>query len=219
MAPNARFMVLVAAWGAAASVAGAPHALARVPPQAVPFAIAGATAAFTVGILGTGWLNAGMRSLGLRGILAVHLTRFIGLYFLWLHAQGRLPREFAERAGWGDVVAASGAAILLLLPRVRGFREAVLAWNVVGLADLVLAVATATWLNITRPGSMAEIATLPLALIPLWLVPMLVASHVFLMRAKAGGEGAWLNARTESRECQTSPSLDSRDRSKAGNSG
>lgn len=182
-APNPRFVALVAAWGVGAGVAGAFHALARVPPLLTPLMIAGMTAAFTAGVLRKGWLNAGMRSLGSRGILAVHLARFVGFYFVWLQAQGRLPREFAERAGWGDVVAAAAALILLLLPRGRWFRRALPAWNWFGLADLLIAVGTATWLSSSRPGSMAEITALPLALIPLWLVPLLMASHIYLMRA------------------------------------
>ena len=184
-APTVRFASLVGTWGVAAAAAGALHALARVPPQLAPLIIAGATIAFTVGVLGNGWVNEGMRSLGLRGILAVHTLRFVGFYFLWLYSQGRLPREFAERAGWGDVVAAAGASLLLVLPRGRGFGRALFVWNVVGLADLFLAVGTAGWLSTTRTGSMAEIAAFPLALIPLWLVPMLIASHVFLLRRRA----------------------------------
>ncbi len=182
-APNPRFLALVASWGIAAGVAGSFHAMARVPPQAVPLVIAGATAAFTAGVLRPGSLREGMDSLGPRGILAAHLARFVGLYFIWLHARGRLPAEFAERAGWGDVVAASGAAVLLHLLGTRGFPLALRAWNWIGLADLVVAVGTATWLSNTRPGSMAELAALPLALIPLWIVPMLVASHIYLLRA------------------------------------
>lgn len=185
-APNSRFVALIGSWGLAAGVAGAFHALARVPPQVTPFIIAGATAAFTAGVLRAGWLNEGMRSLGPRGILAAHLARFIGLYFIWLHSQGRLPGEFAERAGWGDVVAAAWAAVLLLLPGAGASRLALRAWNWVGLADLGVAVGTATWLSNTRPGSMAELAALPLALIPLWLVPMLIASHIYLLRNPGG---------------------------------
>lgn len=187
--PNARFVSLVVAWGAAAAAAGTVHALARFPPPLTPLVIVALTAAFTAGILRKGWLNDGMRSLGARGILAAHLLRFVGLYFVWLHALGRLPREFAERAGWGDVAAAAGAAVLLVLPRGRRFQGALLFWNVLGLADLLVAVGTATWLSRTRPGSMAEITGLPLALVPLWLVPILAASHVYLMRSRPGGAG------------------------------
>jgi hypothetical protein len=58
-------------------------------------------------------------------------------------------------------------------------------WNLLGAADLFVAVGTAGWLNATRPGSMIEMATLPLTLIPLWVVPVLLTSHLYLLRRQA----------------------------------
>jgi hypothetical protein len=112
--------------------------------------------------------------------------RFVGFYFLWLHAQGRLPAEFAHRAGWGDIIAAAGALILLFWPEGPGFRRALWIWNIVGLADLFVAVGTAGWLNLTRPGSMIEVAGLPLTLVPLWAVPILMTSHFVIFRRICG---------------------------------
>ncbi|MEO5959525.1 MAG: hypothetical protein ABIR80_10435, partial [Opitutaceae bacterium] len=105
-------------------------------------------------------------------------------YFLWLHTQGRLPAEFAHRAGWGDIVAAAGALALLgVRERERPwFRRALVTWNIFGAADLLMAVGTGGWLNTVRPGSMIELASLPLTLVPLFLVPVMLASHVFLLR-------------------------------------
>jgi hypothetical protein len=181
--PNPRFIALVSAWGFAAFVAGAFHAQAKVPPLGLPFLIGVPTVALALGALGTGWVGAGLRALGLPALLLFNVFRFVGFYFIWLQAHGRLPAEFAERAGWGDVVVAAGAVLLLLMPRVRASRGAFLAWNLIGLIDLLIAVGPAAWLSATRPGSMAEITGLPLALIPLWLVPLYLASHVFMMRA------------------------------------
>jgi hypothetical protein len=184
MKTHIAFIALIIAWGLAAAAAGAFHALSLVPPLAGPLAIAFATVAFTVGVLKVPFLRGGMGALGLRRILAVHVGRFIGYYFIFLAARGRLPVEFAQRAGWGDVAAAVGALVLLLLAPGRLFRPLFVAWNWIGIADLLVAVGTAGWLGSTRPGSMAELAALPLALIPLWLVPMLIASHVFLLCAR-----------------------------------
>jgi hypothetical protein len=54
--------------------------------------------------------------------------------FLWLYGRGLLPRDFAVPAGWGDVLIASTAVIVLLIvraqPASRGARFAVLIWNV-----------------------------------------------------------------------------------------
>jgi len=183
--PSHRLLLLLAAWGLAATVAGAFHLLQHFPPAFAQVLIAGLTIGFSVALARVGWLKEAAAALGVRTILAAHLVRFIGLYFLWLQAQGRMPVEFAHRAGWGDIVAAAAALGLLLWPAGAGFRRALLWWNVIGAADLFLAVGTAAWLTVTRPGSMIEITQLPLALIPLWAVPVLLSSHFYLLRKHA----------------------------------
>jgi len=180
--PLRRLLTILAAWGLAAVAAGALRLMLHVPPFMVPLLIGGLTAALAAAAFGSGWMAGAVRSIGTRAILRVHLLRFIGFYFLLLHAHGRLPREFAERAGWGDVIAAAGAFILLLVPPGAGFSRSLAVWNWIGLIDLVVAVGTAGWLNIARPGSMSELAGLPLALVPLWIVPILLASHLVLFR-------------------------------------
>lgn len=137
---------------------------------------------FSMSVRRAGWLREAAQALGARSLVTAHLVRFVGIYFLWLHAQGRLPAEFAMRAGWGDVAAATGAVLLLIFWRETvGFRWLLIAWNLVGAGDLLLAVGTGGWLNATRPGSMIELAGLPLALVPLWLVPVLFSSHLWLI--------------------------------------
>jgi hypothetical protein len=173
---------LLAAWGGLALAAGFLRLLAHLPPVGVQLVIAGLTTAFAVALRRHSTLAAGAAALGIRPILAFHLVRLVGLYFLWLQAQGRIPAEFAQRAGWGDIAAALAAGALLCWPDGVGFRRALLAWNLLGAADLFVAVGTAGWLNLTRPGSMVELTRLPLALVPLWIVPVLLASHVYLAR-------------------------------------
>lgn len=180
--PRSRLLLLLALWGLAATLAGAGHLFLHLPPVAVQLLIAGLTIAFSFAVARVGWLAAAVAGLRVRTILAVHLIRFVGFYFLWLQAQGRMPAEFAERAGWGDIAAAAAAAGLLLWPEGTGFRRALFWWNIFGVADLFVAVGTAGWLNVTRPGSMVELTGLPLTLIPLWAVPVLLASHLYLVR-------------------------------------
>lgn len=177
-----RLLLLLALWGLAAGVAGFFHLLQHLPPASAPVLIAGLTVGFSLALARLGWLQEAAAALGVRTILAAHLVRFVGIYFLWLQAQGRLPAEFAERAGGGDIMAATGALGLLFWPEGRGFRRALFWWNIFGAADLVVAVGTAAWLTITRPGSMIEITQLPLTLIPLWAVPVILSSHLYLLR-------------------------------------
>src|SRR4051794_7607363 len=50
---------------------------------------------------------------GPRPLIIFHLTRFVGIYFLWLDSMGILPRTFAQPAGWGDIFVA-----LLAIPLI-----------------------------------------------------------------------------------------------------
>jgi hypothetical protein len=195
--PVRRLVLLLLAWGFVAAVAGSFHLIAHLPPAVVPMLVATMSVGLSVAALRVLWIRGAIASLGLRGIIAVHVMRFVGASFLWLQAQGRLPAEFAQRAGWGDIAAALGAVVLLLWPEGPGFRRALIAWNVFAMADLFVAVGTAGFLNATRAGSMAEIAAFPLALIPLWIVPVLMASHVVIFRVArrtAIGDGALARA-------------------------
>lgn len=181
-----KFLLLLGAWGLLAALAGAGHLLAHLPPAGAPMLIAGLTLTFSFALARADWLKAALAAVSVRAILAAHLMRFIGFYFLWLQTQGRLPAEFAQRAGWGDIAAAAGALGLLFWPEGAGFRRALFGWNLFGAADLLVAVSTAGRLNLTRPGSMIELAGLPLTLIPLWVVPVLLSSHIYLLRSRRG---------------------------------
>jgi hypothetical protein len=77
---------------------------------------------------------------------------------------------------------ASLAAVLLVAgpPHDRWRRRAYIAWNVLGLADILFVVTTAGRLVTLDPASMAPLVRLPLSLLPTFLVPLLIASHVIL---------------------------------------
>src|SRR5437879_2833268 len=106
-----RLLWLLLVWGLLATVAGTFHLLEFLPPVGAQLSIAGLSVAFSIALARVDWLKQAAARLSPRAILAVHLGRYVGFYFLWLHAQGRLPMEFAQRAGWGDIAAATGALV------------------------------------------------------------------------------------------------------------
>jgi hypothetical protein len=121
-----------------------------------------------------------LATLDLRWLVAVHLTRFVGLYFLLLYYRDRaLPRAFAVPGGWGDIIVATLALGLLLAGgKLDGRPRLVGAWNAFGLLDILFVVATASRLALADPDSMNALLRLPLSLLVTCLVPIIVADHI-----------------------------------------
>ena len=115
-------------------------------------------------------------------IVGINIPRVLGVLFLMLAEQGRLAGPFPHSAGWGDII--TGALALPLL--LTGMRSTALiaAWNLFGLADLVLAIAFGVMsgqgspLQVFHdaPGS-AAMQTLPWAFVPTVLVPIWMILH------------------------------------------
>ncbi len=175
-------LLLGLGWLLIATALGAAGAVRALRPPGPPLVVLGLTAV----VLVAGWLLAGFRAwlsaIDERWFVGLHLTRFVGAYFLYLYGQGQLPYAFAVPGGWGDITVASLAAILLVAgpPRHAWRRSAYIVWNVLGLADILFVVATAAWLVAADPESMAALLRLPLSLLPTFLVPLIIASHVVL---------------------------------------
>src|SRR2546430_1058598 len=90
---------------------------------------------------------------------------------------------FGSEDDWFDYRLEHHPEFLLLLsgsPPRAGRRAAYILWNVLGLADILFVVVTAARLGVTDPESMAALLRLPLSLLPTFLVPLIIASHMVL---------------------------------------
>lgn len=116
----------------------------------------------------------------LRALIGVHLSRFVGIYFLVLGARGSLPQGFARPAGVGDIAIATTALFILLIPHLLTFRWFLLIWNVLGLVDIVLVVFSALRFGLRDLQSMDPLRELPLSLLPTFIVPLIIASHILI---------------------------------------
>jgi hypothetical protein len=186
--PSGRLYVAIAAvWLLLALVLGATGRIARLHPPAPQLVLGGLTAL----LLGSGAAFAGfrgwLRQLDVRRLLALHLTRFVGVYFLLLYRRGELPYAFAVPGGWGDILVATLALLILVrVPEPEHRPHVLLAWNLLGFGDLLLVVWSASRLGTRDPASMQALLHLPLSLLPTFVVPLLLASHVLLFwRLKA----------------------------------
>jgi hypothetical protein len=120
-----------------------------------------------------------------RVMMAMHAWRFAGLGFLALYAHGVLPGFFAWPAGLGDIAIGMTApwllAVLMRQPSFAASRTFVI-WNLLGILDLVVALATGALGTILVAGAdtgvtTAAMAQMPLVLIPAFFVPVLFALH------------------------------------------
>lgn len=120
--------------------------------------------------------------LDIRVLLLIHLTRFVGIYFLILYSRGELPYAFAVHGGLGDIaVAVTALLVSIFSPRTGGLGFIIyFAWNILGLIDILYVVKTAARSAIADPQSMMALTELPLSLLPTFLVPIIICSHILI---------------------------------------
>ena len=125
-----------------------------------------------------------VNELGPGPLVLFHLVRVAaGGYFLVLGARGVLPREFTTAAGWGDIVVGIAAIWVLMrcLPTRTSLQgNALLAWNVAGLLDILAVLGNAVRIYVRDPGFVEPFTVLPLAILPTFVVPIVIVSHVLL---------------------------------------
>ncbi|HXJ81349.1 MAG TPA: hypothetical protein VMS64_22060 [Candidatus Methylomirabilis sp.] len=177
-----KVLIVTFVWFLVACGVGAAGLLRAARPPLPQVMIAG----LTIVILIAFWRPTSFRrwALGvdLRAIVLIHVSRFVGIYFLVLYGRGELPYAFAVPGGWGDIAVAftAGAICLLARPGIGPRRGVVIAWNIFGLVDIVLVVVTATRLGLADPSSMRALLQLPLSLLPTFLVPIIIATHIII---------------------------------------
>jgi len=155
-------------------------------------------------------LNAVIAAIPLPWLVGVQLYRVVGFSFLVLYAVGRLPGEFAIPAGAGDVVVGLAAPVVSYL-FYKGYRWsclAVLSWNIAGILDMVVAVATGF---LTSPGPFQALAletpnelitAFPLVLVPLYAVPLSILLHLAALKSL---KAVWEVASNKGLKCGGQP--------------
>ncbi len=141
-------------------------------------------------------LFAGLRRLDLGSLIAAQTYRIAGVFFLVAWRAGTLPAAFALPAGLGDLAIGLSAPFVAaaVAGRRRGHRALVWVWNLVGLADLVIALFQGV--THTRSpfgifaGSLSSdaVTRYPLSLIPIFFVPLAIMLHALAI-ARAVQQG------------------------------
>lgn len=130
--------------------------------------------------------------LELPALIAAQTFRVVGVVFLVAWAGGTLPGGFALPAGIGDVAIGLAAPLVAAAaarrtPRLGPARI----WNLLGVADLVLAVTSGVLHGRSPIGLLAgavttdAMARYPLSLIPTFFVPLALMLHLTIFRKLA----------------------------------
>lgn len=179
--PQGTLAMLGAGWVLIALFLGETRLLATLPGPAPQVTVWTITALLLVSILRNAPLREWVMHLPIEALIAVHLTRFVGVYFLWLHTRGQLPASFAIPAGWGDIAAAATAGILLLVRNVEAKRGWLLLWNTLALADILMVLSSGIRISSAdRFAVMDQLTQLPLSFLPTLIVPLILATHVLI---------------------------------------
>jgi hypothetical protein len=181
-------LILLCAWFCFAFAVGISGSFRQASAGAVALTVWGSTAA----ALFICWIFQAARDwtamVDLRVLTGIHLVRFVGIYFLVLGAHGDLPQGFAKPAGIGDLVIATIAAAMLLVPSLRR-RRLLQIWNVLGFIDIVFVVFSAMRFAMRDIETMSPLRELPLSLLPTFIVPLIITSHILIFVKLRQGTG------------------------------
>ena len=121
-----------------------------------------------------------------RAIATLHSFRFFGLVFILPGVVGpHLPAGFATFAAYGDFTTGVLAMLALLTVRMRPlFWSFVVAFNIVGIADILLDYYHAIQVNLpAQAGQLGAGYVIPIIYVPLLMITHVVAFY-FLLRPK-----------------------------------
>jgi hypothetical protein len=132
-------------------------------------------------------------------IVSVQVYRALGAIFLVLYAAGRMPGLFAWPAGVGDIIVGLLAPIvgIAYARRPQSAAGLVRAWNLLGIADLILALTTGF---LTSPSRLQMftfdtpnvlVSAFPLAMIPVFLVPLSILLHLASLKKLRSAKQAY----------------------------
>jgi len=168
-------------WFLAALVVGRLELLTRLPAPAVQVILFVLTALLLTACFGITAVRTWAVALDLRALVLLHVTRFVGFYYLVLYGRGELPYAFAVPGGWSDNIVALLALGVVFLPlREELRRHAYLIWNTIGLVDILLVVIIAARIERSQPWQLSEFQHLPLSMLPTFLVPLLITTHMII---------------------------------------
>jgi len=191
-----RTLTLLVVWFFAAlwlGVSGAARGGAGKPPLVLAAAVTLPLLVFAADARLGRRLFRGLAQLSLPALIATQTYRIGGVFFVIAWMTGDLPGAFALPAGLGDIAIGAAAPFVAAAvadgrPRARALA---LAWNLLGLADLVSALSLGVLHSSSSLGLLAtsvttdRLAVYPFSLIPMFFVPLAFMLHALALRRLA----------------------------------
>jgi len=152
-----------------------------------------------------------LRSITLDSLVAIHVFRVVGVFFLMLYFYHLLPASFAVSAETGDLLTAILALpVARMVSKAKPFwKPALIAWNIFGMFDIinVLIIASiyaAKTMAAGPQGGLEEMTLFPFAWFPAFAPATILFLHVTVFR-KMAFAGSGRGARKEIRPGYVSP--------------
>ena len=174
---------LLVAWLVFALVSSAVHLYVNAPntpPIALGLAVVTPIVLFLVGFASSPGFRQFILSLSPRAVTLVQSMRIAGFVFLVLGSYKILPAYFALSAGWGDIIIGATAPFAALSLANPAHRRGFIFWQLLGIADLVNALALGTLSGFIDPHGIptAAMAVLPMSYITTFAVPVFFILHI-----------------------------------------
>ncbi len=181
---------LIAVWFVLALTASGLHLILTSPNQPpLPLGLAAATplVLFLVWFVASPGFRHFTMTLNPRVLTWVQSWRIAGFVFLVLATYGLLPILFALPAGGGDMTIGATAVFVGLKLASPDHRKSFIAWQLLGMGDLIMAVMLGTLAGVIDPHGVANKAmtVLPLSMIPTFAVPLLMIFHIICIAQAA----------------------------------
>jgi len=182
MSSSNYILIILVIWFLIAFSLGFTGRVSEIPfpfPQIILFALVTAQLVLFNSLKG---LKSWIYNINIKYLIAVHLSRFVGIYFLILYSQNLLPYDFAVKGGTGDIFVATTALLILAFVSSKNeIRDKIyLVWNTVGILDILFVVLTAGRIGMHSPESIENLLKLPLSLLPTFVVPIIIFTHIMI---------------------------------------
>jgi hypothetical protein len=150
------------------------------PPIALGLAVVTPIVLFLVWFASSPGFRQFVLSLSPRTVTLVQSIRIAGFVFLVLGSYKILPAFFALSAGWGDIAIGATAPFAVLWLANPAHRKSFILWQVLGITDLVNALALGTLAGVIDPHGIptGAMTVLPMSYIPTFAVPVFLILHI-----------------------------------------